>query len=836
MPVFALVMLCALLGMNTMGIAQKKKKRKGDDTPTAPSATTSADTTKKKDPPKLKKYQDVITKDMVSSKGFLTIHNKDDKYFFEVPFSLFMKDMLVVSRISKASVDMRNGSWGLSGDQISESVYRFEKGRGDKLFLRRISFSEYTPDSTSEMATSVMQNNMQAIAATFPVLAYGDDSTTAVVDATEFLNSDNEVLYFENSKLKERAGLGAQQNDRSYMESVRAYSSNVEIRAVKTYAAGRNPTHSNYTVELSSSVVLLPEQKMRPRISDERVGYFITAFRDFDVHPQSVAITKYAKRWKLEPKPEDVQRYLKGELVEPQQPIVFYIDPATPKKWVPYLIAGINDWNKAFEQAGFKNAIIGKTAPSKEEDSTWSLEDARHSAIIYRPSTIANAMGPSISDPRTGEILESHIFWYHNVMSLLQKWYMVQCGALDPRARKPIFDDKLMGELIRFVSSHEVGHTLGLRHNFGASSTTPVEKLRDKKWVEEHGHTTSIMDYARFNYVAQPEDGINTTGLYPRINDYDKWAIEWGYRWRPEYKNEWDEQKALVKIVSDSLKNHRLWFSGEMEPDDPRAQNEDLGDDAMKAGAYGIQNLKRVVPELITWTRIPQEDYTELAETFRAVFGQYSTYMGHVIKNIGGIYNTYKIAADAGPVYAYVEYDKQKRAMHFLSENLFTTPEWLNNREIFERLPYSFGVELGNLQQDAIEALITRRRMTSLMNTRLESKTKAYSLEEMLGDMDRAIFTELYQGRNVDFYRRNLQRIYVARLMQQAFATENIGEIQMGSYKFFLSDMQGILHQTLRDQQALLKSAQLRSGIDKATKLHLKELYDKIEQKFNEKK
>ncbi len=275
--------------------------------------------------------------------------------------------------------------------------------------------------------------------------------------------------------------------------------------------------------------------------------------RDFDVNPQGVEPRFYVKRWRLEPKPGDEQKYLDGELVEPQKPIVFYIDPATPKKWVPYLIKGVNDWQKAFEKVGFKNAIYAREAPSKEEDSTWSLDNAKYSAIIYRPSEIANAMGPSTSDPRSGEIIESHIFWYHNVMKTLRYWYMVQAGAIDERARKPVFDDELMGDLIRFVSSHEVGHALGLMHNFGASHATPVEKLRDKEWLTKHGHTASIMDYARFNYVAQPEDGIGKEGIYPRINDYDEWALSWGYRWLPQYKDEYEEEKALIQVVTDSV-------------------------------------------------------------------------------------------------------------------------------------------------------------------------------------------------------------------------------------------------------------------------------------------
>jgi hypothetical protein len=359
------------------------------------------------------------------------------------------------------------------------------------------------------------------------------------------------------------------------------------------------------------------------------VGYFTSQqITDFDRNPQGVERIRYIRRFRLEPKPEDMEKYKRGELVEPVKPIVYFIDPTTPKKWVPYLILGVNDWAKAFEQAGFKNAIIAKEAPSKDKDSTWSLEDASHNAIVYKPSDIANASGPSIIDPRSGEIMETHINWYHNVMSLLRNWYMVQTAAVDPQARKMVFDDELMGQLIRFVSSHEVGHTLGLRHNFGSSSTVPVEKLRDKAWVEATGHTPSIMDYARFNYVAQPEDKIEQIGLFPRIGDYDNWAIEWGYRLFPQFNSPEAEIGYLNKWTIDKVKNQRLWWGdGEGNRDDPRSQTEDLGDNAMKASSYGIKNLQRIMPKLPEYTKLPDEDYEGLREMYNQVTGQFGRYL-----------------------------------------------------------------------------------------------------------------------------------------------------------------------------------------------------------------
>lgn len=821
-----------MLAITASGCSIWNKTFHKKKTPPAATAKTVADSTKKTAPSPLKPYKTIITKDVKSSKGFLTVHSTAEKYYWEIPDSIFGRDILVVNRVAKASADMRNGAAGYAGDQIGEAVYQFEKGPSNKIFLRRLSFSEYSPDSTRAMFAAVKKNNIQAIAQAFPILSKKPDSSAVVIDVTEFLNSDNDVLYFQDKKSKDRAGMGAQQNDRSYVESVRAFPSNVEIRAVKTYSAGLNPTSSNYTVELNSSMVLLPGTPMRARLYDPRVGYFATGFRDFDIDPQGVRETIYARRWKLEPKPADVDKYLRGELVEPAKPIVFYIDPATPKKWVPYLIQGVNDWQKAFEKAGFKNAIYAKEAP---KDSTWSIDDATHSAIIYRPSVIANAMGPNVCDPRSGQIIESHIFWYHNVMSLLKSWYRLQAGAVDKRARKPEFDDELMGQLIRFVSSHEVGHTLGLRHNFGSSSTVPVEKLRDKAWVEAHGHTPSIMDYARFNYVAQPEDNISEKGIFPRIGDYDMWAIQWGYRWRPQYKTSEEEQAALQKIVTDSLKsNHRLWFGSETEPFDARCEAEDLGDDAVKAGTYGMKNLKRILPQLPQWVNRPNDDYQDLLETYQEALAQYGRYLGHAIRYIGSVYHNENLTSQPGPAYIPAPYQKQKDAVRFINEQMFTTPTWLNNQNIMNKFPYGFGVALGDMQREAIASIISRNRLSVMWTSQQENTgSKIYTVEELLSDLDKGIFSELAAGKNVSVLRRNLQKIYIYRLEEQAFAPADPYVMLGGySYHFYASDFPAILKDRLRSYQERCRKALKNSSLDKLTRLHYQDLIESIDVRF----
>lgn len=718
-----------------------------------------------------KPYKEVITAKAVTDKGLFAVHKQDDKYFFEIGDSLLGREILVVNRISKAAAGMRNGFFGYAGDQIGQNVIRFEKGPNNKIFLRNISFAEYAKDSTSPMFTAVNKSNVQPIVAAFDIKAFSEDSAGCVIEMTDYINSDNDVLYF-NGAFKSSMRMGTQQTDKSYIVGVKAYPLNIQISAVKTYnrtpgpslTPGASSPGGNMTLELYSSFILLPKTPMQPRYFDPRVGYFAVGYTDFDANPQGVEAVRMVKRWRLEPKPEDLEKYKRGELVEPATPIIFYIDPATPKKWVPYLIQGVNDWQTAFEKAGFKNAIMGKIAPTPEQDPEWSLEDARYSAIVYKPSDVANASGPSISDPRSGEIMESHINWYHNVMELIHNWYFVQCAPVDPGARKMIYDDELMGQLIRFVSSHEVGHTLGLRHNYGSSSSVPVEKLRDKAWVEANGHTPSIMDYARFNYVAQPEDNISRKGLFPRIGDYDIWAIEWGYKLFPEYKDQNDEKSYLNKWVIEKLKDNRLWFGSETNPDDPRSQREQVGDDPMKGSLYGIKNLQRIIPNLLEWTKEPNKDYSNLREMYSQVTGQYTMYVGHVAKYIGGIMETPKMIEEKGPVYEMVPEVQQKEAVSFLNRYLFATPSWLINNDIFSRTGANPLTTVGSIQDNILNRVLSGTNLSKQIEAEAELGAGAYSIAELLGDLKKGIWSELPGRKKIDVYRRNLQKSYISIL------------------------------------------------------------------------
>jgi hypothetical protein len=800
-----------------------------------------------------KPYDKVITDKAVSRAGMITSHRVDDKYYFEIADSTLNRDILVVSRISKSGVDVR-AAQGYAGDQIGSSVIRFEKGPSDRIFMRKISFKAYSADSTASMYQSLQNSSVQPIAAAFDIAAYTPNKNGSVIDVTSYINSDNDIFYFSSPAYKARFGMGAQQSDRSYIQDVKSFPTNVEIKTVKTYAKAASPSpgssqgrsagpvSGSVTVELNTSLVILPKYPMKPRYFDPRVGYFTVGYTDFDLNPQGVKEVQLVKRWRLEPKPQDMAKYKRGELVEPAKQIVFYIDPATPKKWVPYLIAGVNDWQKAFEKAGFKNAIVGKMAPTKEQDSTWSLDDARNSAIVYKPSEIPNASGPSISDPRTGEIMESHINWYHNVMKLVRDWYFIQTAAVDKRARTINFSDELMGDLIRFVSSHEVGHTLGLRHNYGSSSTVPVENLRNKKWVEANGHTPSIMDYARFNYVAQPEDNINKAGLYPRIGDYDEWAIEWGYKYFPNSSTVASDMKILDKMTLEAAKNRRLWFGTETNPDDPHSQNEDLGNNAMKASEYGIKNLKVIVANLKTWTKEPGENYDELKNMYGQLTTQFGRYIGHVSKNIGGIYENPKTVDQAGLVYERTPAATQNEAMDFLSRQVFTTPKWLLDQTILDNIDENPLVVISKLQNVALGRIVSTRVLGNLIAAEAADGPTAYKISDMFQDLNTAIFTELNNGAAIDVYRRNLQKAYVDKMISiinpETKSSSSSSSGRSFSRETGLSaeetDAVSVIKGQLRELDKSLK-ASAASQSDTLTKYHLQDLSDRIEEALDNK-
>ncbi|MPL54659.1 hypothetical protein SDC9_00125 [bioreactor metagenome] len=827
-------LFCALsLMMSASAFSQQKDSVKVDVK--AKKDTVNTAKPKDKKPEKIQPFEKVITSKAVSDEGIITVHKVEDKYYFEIPDKALKKEFLVVTRLTKAGAEMRMGTVGYAGDQISQNVISFEKGPNDKVFLRSISYVDYAKDSTSAMYKTVMRNNVNAIEQAFDIKAFGKEKNSTVIDVTDFINADNDVVSFD-TRFKKGFRVGAFQKDKSFVNFVKSFPTNIEINTTKTYnrsageaspipGAPKPEVSGNYTVEVNSSIILLPENKMQARYFDPRVGYFTVGYTDFDENPQGVERVSLVKRWRLEPKAKDLEKYKRGELVEPEKPIVFYIDPLTPKKWIPYLIQGVNDWQKAFEKAGFKNAIYAKV-PNAKEYPEWSLEDARFSAIVYKPSDVPNASGPSIADPRTGEILESHINWYHNVMKLLNDWYFVQASPNDPRARKVDFDDELMGQLIRFVSSHEVGHTLGLRHNFGSSSTVPVENLRNKAWLKANGHTPSIMDYARFNYVAQPEDNVGEAGLMPRIGDYDDWAIEWGYRRFYNYNSPEKEKAHLNKWVMEKLQNPRLWFGTETNPYDPRSQSEQVGDNPMIAGKYGVKNLQRIMENIEAWSTKPNEDYSSLNNRFTQVSGQFARYLGHVSKYIGGVKETPKMVEQKGAIYELVSKSEQKEALKFLSENVFTTPNWLLKTSVLTKIDKSPVEVVENLQKTVLNRVLSE----GVLNKLYEGESldaNAYAVYDYLQDIKNSVFSELKSSSKIDIYRRNLQKNFVETLIARTQASKpstgrNAETISDNS------DVKSLTRGALREIKAdASKNAQ--NAQDAVTKYHLEDLVYRID-------
>jgi len=840
MKKFLLVPLLLCIAVTAMG---KHKHKKGPSAPVKNADSLAA--TKKSD---VKPYNKVITDKAVTKHGLFTVHKVDDKWYFEIPDSLMNREMIVTTRYSKTS----GGGGVYAGELENENTIVWEIGPNKNVFLR-VKTIISVADSSNEIYKAVSNSNLDPIAEAFDIKAYGKDSGSVVIDVTDFFKGDNQPVSL-GAFTKKRYNLSSQVSDRSYIQNINSYPINTEVKVVRTFnstpsfmpSSSPSPFPSTtlpaayatgaVTLEMNNSFILLPKKPMAKRLYDPRVGFFADDYVVFNDDQQKVDNNVFIVRWRLEPKDEDSVKFRRGELVEPKNPIVYYIDPATPKKWRPYLIQGVNDWQRAFEQAGFKNAIMAKEWDYK--DSTLSLEDARISVLRYLPSDVENAYGPNVHDPRSGEIIESHIGWYHNVMKLVHDWYMVQTAAVDPQARSMKFNDTLMGQLIRFVSSHEVGHTLGLRHNMGSSSRTPVELLRNKAWVEAHGHTASIMDYARFNYVAQPEDNIGEMGLFPRIGEYDRWAIEWGYK--PSFAtDDKKDQKIVNKWVIDSLKaNPRLWFGTETNPFDPRSQTEDLGDNSMKASAYGIKNLQRIIVMLPEWTKEDADKYDNLKDMYSALVGQYSRYMGHVVKNVGGIYETPKSIEEKGDVYEPTPKAMQEEAVTFLNKQLFETPEWLLDKNILNKISDPISSEMvSNVQIGILNSLLSAQRLNRMAaSSNRFGIAHTYPMDKMLDDVKKGVWSELSSHKVIDGYRRNLQKAYVEALIALLNPVPSVNPF--GGSSRDANTKNTDVTSVARAQLVALKT-QINSVIpattDKMSKYHLQDVSDRIKKALDPK-
>ncbi|MGY5353919.1 zinc-dependent metalloprotease [Wenyingzhuangia sp. IMCC45467] len=833
-----IIIIFTLIFTSVFGFSQIKNR--GDENKTKK----ENDSIKKEDSKELN-YQKFLKEGNVK-KGLFNIYSIKEDYYFEIPDSLMSRDLLVVNKVSSVPYAL-NGHGLNKGMTFETKLVRFYKDTVlNKVWVKTINPRVQSPKNDA-ITLSVKDNFGESIIEEFKIEAKNTDSTSVFIKVNKIFNGKEKSF----SDILANTGLGGSvKTNLSILQAVKSFPKNIVVKSLLTTSVSEGGGAAlPLSIGVTTNIVLLPTNVMQPRFADKRIGYFSKPMDYFSDKQHEVETREMITRWRLEPKDEDIEKYKKGVLVEPKEPIVYYLDPATPKQWRPYIKQGVYDWNVAFEAAGFKNAIQVKF-PS-ENDKDFDADDVRYSVITYAASEKQNAMGPSIVDPRSGQILESDIIWWHNLMKGLHAWIRVQTGPIDAKARANTFSDEHMGEAIRFVSSHEVGHTFGLKHNMGASYSYPVDSLRSKTFTATMGGTApSIMDYARFNYVAQPQDSV--TEITPKIGVYDKYAINWGYRWI-ENKSAHQEIPVLNNWIREH-ENDPLYFYGAQQSDviDPRSQSEDLGDNAVKASEYGLKNLKRIIPNILDWTEQEGQDYYKASKLYKEVIDQWSTYNNHVMANIGGVYVNNTVYGDGKNTFNPVPVNIQKEALNYLINNAIKPQKWLFTPEIINKVfavrdapdgerYYSPVSMLRIYQTNVIYALIKTDRLMRITENKVlvKDEKEAFTEQYLFDELFDAIFKKTKKGKSLDMFDRITQKNYIDVLTvdrnkllektKEKTISDNFDNFKNIHFSYIprVADIGTSKRAALEDALMLLKKKQHKG--DRVTKAHYRDLIARIE-------